>query len=92
MCEYCKTPGKTIDVIEIDAIEAEGQIFVNLAGAYIQIFDEEYPGFIHNIPIRFCPMCGKKLREGAADSGNSVEISGSETADRGLDHSEYAGT
>ena len=87
MCEYCKTPGKTLDVIETD-----NRIFVNLTGAYIQIFDEEYPGFVHNIPIRFCPMCGRKFREGAADSGNSVEISGSETTDRRLDHSEYAGT
>lgn len=87
MCEYCKIPGKTLDVIE-----TEERIFVNLAGAYIQIFDEEYPGFIHNIPIRFCPMCARELREGAADSGNSVEISGSETTNRGLDHSEYAGT
>lgn len=87
MCEYCKMPGKTLDVIE-----TEDRIFVNLTGAYIQIFDEEYPGFAHNIPIRFCPMCGREFREGAADSGNSVEISGSETADRRLDHSEYAGT
>lgn len=61
MCEYCKTPGKTLGVIE-----TEDRIFVNLTGAYIQIFNEEYPGFIHNIPIRFCPMCGHELREGAA--------------------------
>ena len=87
MCEYCKTPGKMLDVIE-----AENRIFVSVEGAHIQIFDEEYPGFIHNIPIRFCPMCGRELREGGADSGNSIEISGSETEDRGLDHSEYAGT
>lgn len=87
MCEYCKTPGKTIDVIE-----TENRIFVGMAGAYIQIFNEGYPGFIHNIPIRFCMMCGRDLRKGEADSGNSIEISGSETEDRGLDHSEYAGT
>lgn len=62
MCEYCKTPGKTIDVIE-----TENRIFVSMAGAYIQIFDEEYPGFIHDIPIRFCMMCGRELRKGAAE-------------------------
>ena len=62
MCEYCKTPGKTIDVIE-----TENRIFVGMAGEYIQIFDGDYPGFIHNIPIRFCPMCGRELREGAVE-------------------------
>lgn len=62
MCEYCKMPEKTLDVIE-----TEDRIFVNLAGAYIQVFDEEYPGFVHNIPIRFCPMCGRKFRKGAAE-------------------------
>lgn len=61
MCEYCKTPGKTLGVIE-----TENRMFVSIAGAYIQIFDEEYPGFIHNIPIRFCVMCGRELGEGGA--------------------------
>lgn len=60
MCEYCKTPGKTLDVIE-----TADRIFVNISGKYIQIFNEEYPGFIHNIPIRFCPMCGRELGKGA---------------------------
>jgi hypothetical protein len=27
------------------------------------VFDEEYPGFIDNIEISYCPMCGRKLRE-----------------------------
>lgn len=62
MCEYCKVPGKILDVIE-----TADRIIVNLAGSCIQIFDEEYPGFIHNIPIRFCPMCGQELRKGAEE-------------------------
>lgn len=62
MCEYCKTPGKTLDVIE-----TENRIFVSMVGVYIQIFDEGHPGFIHNIPILFCPMCGREFREGAAE-------------------------
>lgn len=60
MCEYCKTPGKTLDVIE-----TKDRIFVGVAGAYIQIFNEEYPGFIHNIPIWFCPICGRELKRGS---------------------------
>ncbi len=55
-CEYCETPGKTIGTIESD-----NRIFVGLSGAHIQIYDEDYPGFVENIPVRFCPMCGRKL-------------------------------
>ena len=55
-CEFCGSPGKSIGIIETD-----DRIFVGLAGAYIQVFDEEYPGFVENMPIRFCPMCGRKL-------------------------------
>lgn len=36
MCEYCKTPGKILDVIEM-----EERLFVNLAGAYIQTSNAE---------------------------------------------------
>lgn len=48
------------------------------------------------IPPVYTEFIGKQIidyiRRGEADSGNSIEISGSETEDRGLDHSEYAGT
>lgn len=55
-CEFCGTPGKTIGIVETD-----DRIFVGISGAYIQIFDESYPGFVENMPIRFCPMCGRRL-------------------------------
>ena len=60
MCEYCRTPGKTLAVIE----EADPRIFISIQGAYLQIFNEEYPGFIENIKIKCCPMCGRNLEEG----------------------------
>lgn len=56
-CEFCEIPGKLLDVIE----QPEPRIFVGLSGAYIQIYDEDYPGFIENIPIKFCPICGREL-------------------------------
>lgn len=56
VCEYCKTPGKYLDVID-----AEDRIFVGLTGECIQIFNESYPGYIHNIKIKYCPICGRKL-------------------------------
>lgn len=60
MCEYCKTPGKTLAVIEA----ADPRIFILIQGAYLQIFNEDYPGFIENIKIKRCPMCGRNLEEG----------------------------
>lgn len=56
MCEYCKTVGKEIGIIETD-----DRIFINLSGAYLQIYDEDYPGFSECIKIRYCPMCGRDL-------------------------------
>jgi len=35
--------------------------FVGISGEYLQIFDEDYPGFCDNHKINFCPMCGRKL-------------------------------
>ena len=61
-CEFCGTPGKTIGIVETD-----DRIFAGVSGAYIQIFDESYPGFVENMPIRFCPMCGRRL-SGAAET------------------------
>lgn len=69
-CEYCGTPEKTIGIVETD-----DRIFVGLAGAYIQVFDEEYPGFVENMPIRFCPMCGRRL-SGAAETINAYKAKG----------------
>ena len=69
-CDFCKTPGQSIGIIE-----ADDRIFVGLTGAYIQIFDEEYPGFIENMPIRFCPMCGRRLR-GEPDTTKAKKTKG----------------
>lgn len=55
-CDFCKIAGKLLDVIETD-----DRIFVGLSGAHIQIYDGNYPGFVHCIKIRFCPICGRKL-------------------------------
>lgn len=57
MCEYCKMPGKTLSIIEA----AEPRIFISVQGAYLQIFDEDYPGFTENIKIKYCPICGRNL-------------------------------
>lgn len=39
----------------------ETRIFVGISGEYLQIFDEDYPGFCDNHKINFCPICGRKL-------------------------------
>lgn len=57
MCEYCKIVPETLGIVE----NSESRIFVNVSGSFLQIFDEEYPGFVDNIPIKYCPMCGRKL-------------------------------
>jgi len=33
----------------------------SVSGSYLQIFDEDYPGFCDNHKINFCPICGRKL-------------------------------
>ena len=58
-CEYCCVAPKYLGVCE----NADPRIFITVSGAYLQVFDEEYPGFIDNIEISYCPMCGRKLRE-----------------------------
>lgn len=58
-CEYCAIPGKTLAVIE----ETDPRIFISVQGRYLQIFNEAYPGFIKNIKIKCCPMCGRNLEE-----------------------------
>ena len=58
-CKYCYVAPKYLGVCE----SAEPRIFVTVSGAYLQIFDEEYPGLIDNFEINYCPMCGRKLRE-----------------------------
>lgn len=67
-CEYCgyanKTVGKTLHVVE----ETDPRIFITMQGSgYIQIFDEDYPGFVDGFYVNFCPMCGARLKSGYVD-------------------------
>lgn len=62
VCEYCKIPEKYLDVID-----TEDRVFVGLSGEYIQIFNESYPGYVHNIRIKYCPICGRKLKGAAGN-------------------------
>jgi len=57
MCKYCKEVAETLGIVK----NPDNRVFVNVSGGYLQIFDEEYPGFVDNIPIKYCPMCGRKL-------------------------------
>ncbi len=59
ICEYCKIVPTYLAVCE----GVEPRLFISVSGSYLQIFDEEYPGFIDNVEINYCPMCGRKLRE-----------------------------
>ncbi len=56
-CKYCKTPSEYLAICQ----NYETRIFVGISGEYLQIFDEDYPGFCDNHKISFCPMCGRKL-------------------------------
>lgn len=56
-CKYCKTPPEYLAICQ----NYETRIFVGISGEYLQIFDEDYPGFCDNHKINFCPMCGRKL-------------------------------
>jgi len=60
-CKYCKTPSEYLGICE----NANPRIFISVSGVYMQVFDEEYPGFIDTVGINFCPMCGRRLREAA---------------------------
>lgn len=56
-----RTAGKTLHIVE----ETEPRIFINMHGSgYIQIFDEDYPGFVDGFYVNYCPMCGARLRSG----------------------------
>lgn len=58
-CKYCSESSPYLAVIEA----ADPRVFVSVSGAYLQVFDEEYPGFVDNIPICYCPKCGRKLTD-----------------------------
>ena len=56
-CKYCKNPSAFLAICQ----NYETRIFISVSGSYLQIFDEDYPGFCDNHKINFCPMCGRKL-------------------------------
>lgn len=56
-CEYCTFPGKYLVVAE----DGDRQIFVDATDGFLRCFDDEYPGFLVQGRIRYCPMCGRKL-------------------------------
>ncbi len=58
MCEYCKG-SEYLGVLPY----GDTQLFVDIVGSSLRIFDEEYPGFLEEIEIKCCPVCGKKLPE-----------------------------
>ena len=61
-CGFCGPAGKYIAVIAPGGCFEHG-LYIRVSGAYLQIYDGEYPGFIDNIEINFCPKCGRMLRE-----------------------------
>ena len=56
-CKYCKNPSEYLAICQ----NYETRVFVGISGEYLQIFDEDYPGFCDNHKINFCPICGRKL-------------------------------
>ena len=61
-CGFCGTAGSYIAVIMPGGCFEHG-LYIRVSGAYLQIYDGEYPGFIDNIEINFCPKCGRMLME-----------------------------
>jgi hypothetical protein len=59
-CNICRTAGDFIG----ESDYGDTRLFYRVSGAYMQVFDEEYPGFVDNIPIRFCPGCGRRIDRG----------------------------
>lgn len=61
-CDFCGPAGKYIAVVEAGGYFEHG-LFFTVSGAYLQMFDEAYPGFSDSIEINYCPKCGRVLRE-----------------------------
>lgn len=56
-CEYCNAASKYIAVEEY----RDTRLFFSVTGSRLQVFDEEYPGFVTSFKINNCPMCGRPL-------------------------------
>lgn len=61
-CSFCGPAGKYIKLIEPGGCFEHG-LYIRVSGAYLQIHDGKYHGFVDNIEINFCPKCGRMLRE-----------------------------
>ncbi len=61
-CDFCGPAGKYIAVIAPGGNFEHG-FYIRVSGAYLQIYDGDFPGFIDNIEINYCPKCGRMLRE-----------------------------
>lgn len=61
-CDFCGPAGRYIAVIAPGGYVEHG-LYIRVSGAYLQMYDGEYPGFIENIEINYCPKCGRILRE-----------------------------
>ena len=58
MCEYCKEYSSRYLLIEP---YNDGNIFMDLTGNALRIFDDESPGLLTTLQINYCPMCGRRL-------------------------------
>jgi len=61
-CGFCGPAGSDIAVIA-PCDHFEYGLYIRVSGAYLQIYDGDYPGFIDNIEINYCPKCGRMLRK-----------------------------
>lgn len=58
LCEFCKEPvNKMLATFDL----GDKELFVDVCGRFIRIFDSDYPGIVESVYIRFCPMCGRRL-------------------------------
>lgn len=70
-CDFCGPAGKHIAVIA-PCDQFEHGLYINVSGEYLQIYDGDYPGFIDNIEINYCPKCGRMLGEAEANANNGI--------------------
>lgn len=56
---HCQNAGQHLHHFDY----GESRIFIVQNGRYMQIFDDEYPGFSDAFEINFCPVCGRRLSD-----------------------------
>lgn len=70
-CDFCGPAGRYIAVVAPGGYLESG-LYIRVSGAYLQMYDGEYPGFIDNIEINYCPKCGRILREVENNATGSI--------------------